>query len=88
MLVFKPSVGLVLRGRINQLLDSHISLLVFGLFNASILGDDMCKQYAFNESASSWESPQGDLLEGDVVDCKIVSFQHANGVLNLRCALL
>jgi DNA-directed RNA polymerase I subunit RPA43 len=54
MLVFKPRVGMVLKGTINQCSDSHISMLVYGMFNASISGDDMKKHFKFNKAENKW----------------------------------
>jgi len=89
MLVFKPVAGLVLRGTINKVSENYTSLLVLGIFNASISGEDMGAQYVFNESNASWDSAtQGNLMEGDVMECRLLSFQHANGVLSLVCTLV
>jgi len=88
MLVFKPCAGLVLRGTINKVSENYTSLLVLGIFNASISGDDMSTKYAFNEGNTSWDSATGNLMEGDIMACKVINFQHANGVLSLVCTLV
>lgn len=88
MLMFKPCVGLILKGRISKISESHTSLLVLGILNASISSDDMSTKYIFNDSNCSWESAQGNLVEGDLMECKVVNFQHANGVLSLVCTLV
>ena len=55
MIVFKPQTGMQLTGIINQCSDSHVSMLVCGMFNASISGHEMRKQqYKFNKNSNSW----------------------------------
>ena len=49
---FRPAVGQVLQGRVTQLTDHHVGCLVAGLFNASIMLEDMADGYAFEEGGS------------------------------------
>ena len=49
VLLFRPAVGQVLQGRVTQLTDHHVGCLVAGLFNASILLEDMAEGYTFEE---------------------------------------
>lgn len=49
VLLFRPAVGQVLQGRVTQLSDHHVGCIVAGLFNASILLEDMADGYAFEE---------------------------------------
>ena len=88
MLVFTPSVGLTVRGRVNKISDNYMSLLLFGMFNANVSGDEMSEHYTYDHDENKWVSDvQGSLDEGDMIECKISSFQHANGVLSLACTL-
>jgi len=83
LLIFRPVVGLIMKGKINTVADSHVSLLVHGMFNASISGDVMRKKYVYNNATKSWEG-EGDLLgEGDVISFKVGNIQHSQGVLNI-----
>ena len=82
LLIFQPRIGLIMKGRINTVADSHISLLVYGMFNASISGDIMRKKYVYNITTKSWEG-EGDLVEGDIISFKVGSIQHSEGVLNI-----
>ena len=88
-LVFKPTIGSTLCGQINKVSDSHVSLLIFGMFNASISSDELVKKYTFNFVLDGWESIQGQegLLVGDLVDCVVLGLQHGNGVLNMNVSL-
>jgi hypothetical protein len=57
VLLFRPTLGAILRGRVSHVGDGHIGLLVAGLFNASILVGDMAGGYSWNDSgaeAAAW----------------------------------
>ena len=84
--IFRPVRGLKIKGIINKVSDSHISLLVYGMFNASLSADVLANYYEYNYETLAWESTEKDLMEGDSLDCVIQSFQQANGVLNLHCS--
>lgn len=53
-LVFKPSVGSVMHGRVVSMSPGHLGLLVAGLFNATIHIDDMAGGYTHDEDAKAW----------------------------------
>lgn len=69
MLIFKPVPGNSIVGQISkvwalnyiniyiilgQVSDNHISLLVCGMFNASILEAELSAKYSYTESTNSW----------------------------------
>jgi hypothetical protein len=57
VLLFRPVCGQVLEGVVNRVSPHHISCLVAGMFNASILVDDMGGGYSFVEGgAGAWRS--------------------------------
>lgn len=90
MIVFQPCVGLSVRGRINKVSASYVSLLIYGMFNASISDTQLhSKSYSYREETQQWinESTGSEYGEGDHVECIIDSFQHANGVISLVCTL-
>ena len=37
-----------------QISDSHVSLLLYGMFNASISGEQMSKSYVFDNKLKTW----------------------------------
>jgi DNA-directed RNA polymerase I subunit RPA43 len=97
MLVFTPHLGLTLRGKINTMSDNYMSLLIYGMFNANISGDELEKQnYKYNHEDGKWESESDNnydtesssLAVGDMIECKISGYQQANGVLSLICTLV
>lgn len=88
MVVFRPIRGLQLRGMVSQASDSHVSLLVYGMFNASLSAQDLSKYYTYNYDYMTWESSElGEIQVNDYLDITIQSFQQAHGVLNLNCML-
>lgn len=54
LIVFRPEIGLKLQGKVNKLSDNHLSILVFGMFNASITSNEMSKQYKYCSVSNSW----------------------------------
>lgn len=40
--------------QVEQISDNHISLLVCGMFNASILESELIAKYSYNEISNSW----------------------------------
>lgn len=86
LLIFQPVVGLIMKGKINKVADSHVSLLIHGMFNASISGDVMKTKYVYNNTNKSWDG-DGDLVEGDIISFKVGHIQHSQGVLNIDALL-
>jgi DNA-directed RNA polymerase subunit E'/Rpb7 len=87
LLLFKPMPGRIIHGVINQISDGHISLLVYGMFNASIAAEEIGKKFKFNYGNQSWESPDGDLAKDDCVKCRIINYNFANGMLSINATL-
>ena len=56
------SVGSTLLGRVTQISDSHISLLVLGIINAFIMSDNMGPHISYDESRYSWGISIGDFV--------------------------
>ena len=57
VLLFRPVCGQVLEGVVNRVSPHHVSCLVAGMFNASILVDDMAGGYSYVEGgAGAWKS--------------------------------
>ena len=53
-LLFRPRLGQILHGAAVNIGTDHISILVAGLFNATVLARDMAHAYAFDEAAKAW----------------------------------
>ncbi len=52
--IFKPDIGQVIYGRVNKVSDSHVSLLVFGMFTATISGEKLSASYTYNRLLGRW----------------------------------
>lgn len=63
-LVFDPTSGCNLRGRVSASFHSHLSLLVFGYFNASISAQEMQQAgFSFDETEMQWYRKESDDAE-------------------------
>jgi hypothetical protein len=82
--IFKPIVGVKVRGKIVAVSDNHVSILVFAMFNASISGAEMKKGYKYSSLSKAWSSPRVDLSVDDYIVFTIASFQHSSGVVNIE----
>jgi hypothetical protein len=86
--VFKPVIGMVLRGKVNQLSSNHVSLLVAGIFNASITSEEMEKAYKYDETLETWQSgSENDVNMGDIIDIEIAGMQMAKGLFYIEAKL-
>ena len=83
LLVFKPRIGKTLKGKVIKVTDSHISALVYNMFNASVSASELRKKFSFNVSSQTWEGPSGDISEGDSVALQVSSHSHSNGILHI-----
>lgn len=52
--IWRPSIGQILVGRINQQSPDHIGLLLQGTFNASIPREEITSAYKYNKEAEEW----------------------------------
>ena len=84
LVLFKPLKDQIIQGLITQVSDSHISLILYGTFNASIASAELSNKFTFNYSSQSWESSEGDLALGDYVSCKIINYNFANSILTIN----
>ena len=53
-LIFRPQKGMILKGRVNKVGSNHIGMLVSGIFNASISGNEVSEGYVFNPHKDAW----------------------------------
>jgi hypothetical protein len=53
VLLFRPRIGQVVRGTVTSVGEGHVACLVAGLFNATILKEDMADGYIFDDTDAS-----------------------------------
>lgn len=56
VLIFRPTVGAILRARATALGDGHIGALIAGHFNVMVRAKDMADGYAWDEVEGAWVS--------------------------------
>lgn len=54
IVVFQPIVGQRLFGRVSKASGTHISLLIYGMFNATISADNMGQNFRFDKTHTRW----------------------------------
>lgn len=93
-MVFRPVVGLTLKGKVNKVLiifiiiqisDQHIGLLVHGLFNASISHDILPSTYSYDEDSRCWFNSEtsGAIKIGTDITFIVDKINDANGMINI-----
>lgn len=89
---FNPVPGRIVQGKVKTVSDSHVSILAYGMFNASIAGEKLSESYKYNEDSNVWEplkkslskSDRGPIEEGSVIDFTAVNCQYSHGVFFLE----
>ena len=54
ILQFNPIPGRIVQGKIKQVSDSHVSIIAYGMFNASISGDKLSELYSYDLNNNTW----------------------------------
>lgn len=90
VLVFNPSVGTVLRGKVNESFPSHVGLLVHELFNAMI-SSELLRQngFQFDDEAHEWRKSEGSVDRvikiNDGMEFTVHKLHECNGMISLDC---
>jgi DNA-directed RNA polymerase I subunit RPA43 len=86
--VFKPRAGLVLAGRVNKVSSSHVGILVYDLFNASVAAAELVHQsYGYHEDSNSWvhAADEGKAVAvGDRVAFVVRRVSEAHGFISIE----
>jgi DNA-directed RNA polymerase subunit E'/Rpb7 len=85
-LIFRPKIGDILTGTVNNLKKNHIGLKADGIIPTSIPSHAIPAKYIFDEATSTWKSKQDDsdkIEFEDKVLFRIDIINTANGVLTL-----
>jgi DNA-directed RNA polymerase subunit E'/Rpb7 len=93
---FNPVPGRVVQGKVKTVSDSHISILAYGMFNASIAGEKLSESFKYNEESNMWEplkttkggNTAANIEEGSVVNFTAVNCQFSHGVFFVEGSLV
>lgn len=90
VLVFNPSVGAVLRGKVNESFPSHVGLLVHELFNAMISAKLLRQNgFQFDDESHQWskiDNGADRVIEiNDGMEFTVDRLHECNGMISLDC---
>jgi DNA-directed RNA polymerase I subunit RPA43 len=85
-MVFRPTKGMQLAGVVNKVGNSHIGMLVCGVFNASISGKNITNQYSYDDASSTWADLAGEgkeLSVGSRAVFQVDRIHNAAGLISI-----
>ena len=84
--VFRPRKGMVLNGTVNRVSNSHVGIVVYDLFNASVAAQELIGDaYAFDEAAEAWTTGAGQsVAEGDRVSFVVRDVSHVDQFFSIE----
>jgi DNA-directed RNA polymerase subunit E'/Rpb7 len=88
--VFAPSEGQILTGVVRKSFHSHLSLVVFNYFNASISADALrANGYAFDLEDEQWkadDSTAAHVLVDDRISFRVLKVHESAGIISIEGA--
>uniref|UniRef100_A0A0A9X196 DNA-directed RNA polymerase I subunit rpa43 n=1 Tax=Lygus hesperus TaxID=30085 RepID=A0A0A9X196_LYGHE len=91
LLVFRPRVGICVVGRVHKVDVDHINVLVYGIFNASIIAStDLPTDFVYQVTDNVWRNPILDetIGVGTVLYIRISKILHSGNLLAMECSLI
>jgi len=96
VMVFNPTIGTVLSGKVNESFPSHVGVLVYELFNAMISSESLKQNgFVFDDETNEWrrssDMDDDDDLVGRVVNIgdgmkfTVDKLHECNGLISLEC---
>ena len=90
VLVFNPTVGIMLRGKVNESFPSHVGLLVHELFNATISAELLKKDgFKFDDETHQWRKNTNTIDQvikvNDGMQITVEKIHESNGLISLDC---
>jgi DNA-directed RNA polymerase subunit E'/Rpb7 len=85
--VFRPLPGSMLVGTVTKVASSHVGMLVYGIFNASIYARDLesAAELAYDEGGGVWRGPGlGVITVGATVRFKVRRLYQAQGLISIE----
>ena len=89
-MVFKPSKGNVMTGRVNKVGRHHIGLLVYGVFNVTINAENIPKSFEYDDDSESWisDDSQYNIDFGKEVTFSVEMLHEAAGLISIVGSIL
>ena len=76
--VFAPRNGMELMGTVSKVAATHLSILAYGVFNATVTREGIDKCFAFDDASEEWQQPNGEFISvGKLVTFRVMKIQHA-----------
>ncbi len=90
VLVFNPSPGTVLKGKVNESFPSHIGLLVHELFNGMISAELLRRNgFTFDDETHEWRKHENSVDRiikiDDAMEFTVDRLHECNGLISLDC---
>ncbi|EDQ89587.1 uncharacterized protein MONBRDRAFT_7890 [Monosiga brevicollis MX1] len=86
--VFQPSVGMLLRGVVNKISESHVGVQINDQFNASVAKADLPRDYQFNAAENTYDhaaTPERQLTIGSKVIVLVADLMRSShGAINIK----
>ncbi|CAI5731186.1 unnamed protein product [Peronospora destructor] len=84
-LVFRPIVGMQLRGIVNKIGSNHIGMLFTAVFNGSVAEAELPKGFVHNYARDCWLGEDGSAISvEDEVDVKVLRVHVAGGMIAIE----
>ncbi|GMI18462.1 hypothetical protein TrLO_g12360 [Triparma laevis f. longispina] len=80
-LIFSPHPGIILKGEINKISSGHIGILIYNVFNASVMSENL-KEWSYNEDGECWEKGGESMEVGGEVEFKVEGEREEEGVVS------
>ena len=88
VVVFRPEIGQVMRGKVSKVSDMSVAMLCHGMFNATVSAEAMAKRFRYSYDKESWESDDMAVAEGDFMLFKVTNLYSARGIFAIEGVLL
>lgn len=72
---------MILKGEINKISSGHIGILIYGVFNASVMSENL-KEWSYNEDGECWEKEGESMEVGGEVEFKVEGEREEEGVVS------
>lgn len=91
--VFRPLPNTILRGAVTSVSSSHVGMLVYGIFNASLSSPELVRVgYSYSQLLNQWErkaeAMEDVIAMGTVITFAVSKLHQAQGLISIDGAML